>query len=183
MTERDEKTQAVDQRAIAGDPVAFGAVLRQHDAALRGVVWSVVRKAASLDDVMQDAYERAFAAIDTFEGRSTLKTWLHSICYRTAIDHVRYEGRRRHEVLHLVADTAASDSTSGSALDAIALAEALERLDSEQRALIMLTAGLGYSYDETAEIVGLARGTVASRVSRARSQLRELHATDEGDMS
>ncbi len=137
------------------------------------MVWAVLRDGHATDDVMQAAYEKAFRSIAGFGGDSSLKTWLHSICYGCAIDHIRYEGRRRHTPLDLLADTAGPSSTSDDALAHMTLADALDRLDPETRALLMMTTALGFSFDETAEVTGLARGTVASRVGRARDLLRK----------
>ena len=164
----------LERRARSGDPGAFGSLIRAWDHDLRGVAWSVVRSDTATDDVMQDAYERAFRSLDRFDGRATMKTWLHSIVYRTAIDHLRYEGRRRHddvEDLRPVAGTDARAAPEATAIGRQELATVLEDCTPDQRAMLMLTAGLGYSFDETAEILGENRGTVASRVSRARSRL------------
>jgi RNA polymerase sigma-70 factor (ECF subfamily) len=158
------------------DAASFAAVLPEHDDYLRGIVWAVVRDRHAIDDIMQSAYEKAYRSIATFDGRSSLRTWLHSICYRTAIDHLRYETRRRHGSLSSVGSEPRSDThteTSDEVVSAMEAADVLARLEPEQRALLYLTAGLGYSYDEVAEIVGMPRGTVASQVSRAKDRLRK----------
>ncbi|MGH1501915.1 MAG: RNA polymerase sigma factor [Acidimicrobiales bacterium] len=169
MAERADDLDA----ARRGDPRAFGRLLRAWDADLRGVAWSVVRNADAVDDVCQSAYEKAFRQIDGFAGDSSMKTWLHSIVYRTAIDHTRRETLRRHESLDAVAATPGPASTSDSALDHLEVVDAFGRLDPETRAMVMLTGVAGLSFDEVAEIIGVARGTVASRVSRARTRLRQ----------
>ncbi len=157
------------------DARSFGERIREWDHDLRGVAWSVVKTQPATDDVMQDAYERAFRALDFFDGRSSMKTWLYSIVYRTAIDHLRRERRRTHDELDsLVTEpaTGPNDSPSAAALARAELDGLLDSCTPEQRAMLMLTAGLGYSFDETAEILDVNRGTVASRVSRLRSRLR-----------
>ena len=162
----------LESRARGGDAAAFGALIRAWDRDLRGVAWSVVRSADGTDDVMQAAYEKAFRSLGRFDGRSSMKTWLHSIIYRTALDHVRYEGRRRHADLEVVDQIRpGADSASDRAIGQIELGQAMDALDPEQRAALMLTAGLGYSFDEAAAITGERRGTMASRVSRARKKL------------
>lgn len=163
----------VEAAARSGDPAAFGRLLRAVDHDLRGVVWSVVRDRDAVDDVMQVAYEKAFRSIGSFQGGSSLKTWLHTICYRCAIDHVRHERRRRHDDLETADRAAASESTSAAALARIDVADLLSDLDPETRALVMMTAALGLGYDEVAEVTGVPRGTVASRVGRARDRMRK----------
>ena len=93
----NDREMAYEGAAGSSDAHAFGQFLRAHDRDFRNVVWSVFRSSTHIDDVMQSSYERAFSKIGTFDGRSSLKTWVSSICYRTAIDHARFEGRRRHQ--------------------------------------------------------------------------------------
>ena len=167
----DADDGALELRARRGDPTAFGTLLRRYDHDLRGVAWSVVRSSDAVDDIMQSSYEKAFRSIDGFDGRSTLKTWLHSVVHRTAIDHLRREVRRHHDDLSAAASAATPDGASLGAMGRIELAEVLDGLRPEQRVALMLTAGLGYSFDEAAQIMGERRGTVASRVSRARRRI------------
>ena len=169
----------LESRACGGDAVAFGELIRRYDRDLRAVVWAVVRSGPDTDDVMQVAYEKAFRSVGRFQRRSSLKSWLHTICYRCAIDHVRSARRRDHDPLPtgevesgLVAGRtlAGTDDTATSRVD---LARAFDRLDVDQRVALMLTTGLGYSFDEAAAITGARRGTVASRASRARRRLEQ----------
>lgn len=169
----------LEQRARLGEAAAFGQLARLYDRDLRNVVWSVLRSPSLIDDVMQSAYERAFKNIASFDGRSSIKTWLASICYRTAIDHARYEGRRKHPSLDDDDATVVHDATLADNVDVSAriadrdeLSRAMEQLAPEEAAILTMTAGLGYSYEEVASILGLARGTVASRASRARQRLQ-----------
>ena len=167
-------TKLLERSARDGDAGAFGQLLRLWDGDLRGVAWSVARSAAATDDIMQDAYERAFRAIDGFNGESAMKTWLHSIVYRSALDFVRYEDRRAHDdasELGNVATTTSGTQPDVTAVDRSELASVLEACTLEERAMLMLTTGLGYSFDETAAILDMKRGTVASRVGRVRARL------------
>jgi RNA polymerase sigma factor (sigma-70 family) len=99
-----ESIDDLEERACEGDSEAFSLLIRRFDRDLRGTAWSVVQSSEATDDVMQAAYERAFRSIGTFNRDSALKTWLHTICYRTAIDHLRYESRRRHVSIEEVGD-------------------------------------------------------------------------------
>ena len=162
-----------DQRLLSGDPADFGCLLRQHDRDLRGVVWSVVRDRDAVDVVIQMAYEKAFRSLGSFEARSAVKTWLHTICYRTAIDYLRYENRRRHLSLASIEQEPSNQSTADAAIAGIELEQALNYIDAESRSMLTMTAGLGLTFDEVAHITGVPRGTVASKVSRARTQLRK----------
>lgn len=158
--------------ATAGDATAFGELIRVWDHDLRGVVWTVVRSAHATDDVMQSSYEKAFRNIHRFDGTASLKTWLHTICLRSAIDHSRRETLRSHDDVDALVSPPVGPDAADQALDSIELDRVFDSLDEVGQLLVMLTAGLGYSFDETAAIVGMPRGTVASKVGRARAQLR-----------
>lgn len=164
----------IESRSLQGDPAAFGELLRLYDHDLRGTVWSVVRNRAAVDDVMQISYEKAFRSVGQFKGDSSLKTWIHTICYRAAIDHLRYERHRQHldesAMVHL---SSSSESTSAAALARVEISAALDRLDHDERTILMLTSVQGLTYDEVASIMGIPRGTVASKASRAREMLRK----------
>lgn len=161
----------LEAKAASGDPEAFGVLIRRWNSDLRGVAWSIVESSEAADDIMQDAYLKAFQSLGSFDGRSSMKTWLHAICYRTAIDYVRYENYRRHETLEAAAMKPTSEATSGAVAARVELEAILSSLSPQERAMLMLTAGLGYSFDETAEIVGRRRGTVASTVGRIRKRI------------
>lgn len=163
----------IESRSCEGDPVAFGELLRLYDPDLRGTVWSVVRNAAAVDDVMQISYEKAFRSIRQFKGNSSLKTWIHTICYRTAIDYVRYERHRQHLDESVMVQLSSGGSTSAAALARLEISAALDRLDSDERTILMMTSVQGLTYDEVASIIGIPRGSVASKASRARDMLRK----------
>ena len=176
----DNRETEIEREARAGDAHAFGQFLRAHDRDFRNVVWSVFRSSTHIDDVMQSSYERAFAKIGTFDGRSSLKTWVSTICYRTAIDHARFEGRRRHQSVDDQHAPVRYDQTLDGGVDVASLIsdrDQLERamasLNPEEAAILTMTAGLGYSFDDVAEVMNIKRGTVASRASRARRRLQE----------
>lgn len=175
MTTQADSHAGLEAKARRGDLAAFGHLVRQWDDDLRGVVWSVLRNSHDTDDVMQRSYEKAIQALSSFRERASMKTWLHAICMRTAIDHTRYENRRRHLPDTELDRQVAPSSTSDVVLGRLELAHALELLEPQTRGLVMLTVGLGYSFDEAAEISGLPRGTVASRVARAKKSLRDTN--------
>lgn len=102
------------------------------------------------------------------------RTWLHTICYRAAIDHLRYESRHPRTSLDALPSepVGAWAEMTQTVDDQLVAADVMARIEPEQRALLYMAAGLGFTFDEVAEITGLNRGTVASRVSRAKDRLR-----------
>lgn len=119
------------------------------------------------EDVAQDAFERAFAALGRFDERRPFAPWLHRIVVNRALDLVRAE--RRLVGLDEAAALEAWSPDGGGDRDALT---ALAALSPERRAVVVLRHLLGYSPPEIAEILGVPVGTVNSRLGRALSELR-----------
>lgn len=124
-----------------------------------------------VDDVMQAAYVRAFRGWAQFEGRAAPSTWLHSIAVRAAIDHLRV-GRRALAVQRRAAVADPSVDVAGAATDAVDLARALQLLPVDQRVVLLLIDGQGFTHEEAATTLAVPVGTVGSRLSRARQAMR-----------
>lgn len=163
--------EALIERARAGESVAFGELVRRHDDKMRGVVWRVVESRSEMDDVLQDAYVKAWRALEGFRGDAAFSSWLYRIVYTTAIDHVRATARHRHRRLDDVVEPFTVDPTAAIA-DSHVLRAALAELPPDQLAVVTLVEGQGLSYDDVAQLLDISPGTVGSRLSRARAQLR-----------
>ncbi len=157
---------------VAAQRVAeFEATVREHDDALRGFAYRLVGR--DLDDVMQVAYLAAFRALPSFRHDSSVSTWLHRIVYTTALNHVRANRRRLHRDNWSGRRAAATDLATAVS-DRLDIARALGQLPVEQRSALLLVDGQGFSYDEAAAVLGVAAGTIASRLSRARAHVRAV---------
>ena len=143
-------------------------------------VWNLCRylgDARDADDLAQEVYERAIAALPRFRADGAARSWLLTIARRVCSDHVRRAQRRRRKDQAVFDDarvhaTFAPDSTLRVDLD-----ELLGRLDEDRRTAFVLTQVLGMYYDEAAEVIGCPVGTVRSRVSRARLDLASMTAS------
>lgn len=159
-------------QSVAGDAGAFSQLLRRHDAKMRGVVWRLVQSRADMDDILQDAYLKAWRGLADFRGDAAFSSWLYRIVYTTALDSVKKTARRRIVPLHEAAEQSFADPTAQIA-DSIELRHALAGLPADQLAVVALIDGQGESYEDVAELLGISAGTVGSRLSRARAQLRK----------
>lgn len=153
-------------RAAAGDRVALSDLVR----ATQADVWRFCAHLvdhASADDLTQETYARAIAALPRYRGDSPPRLWLIGIARHVCIDTVRRRARRR-SILGRVPPppTVAPDPSGTVALDGL-----LADLDDDQRAAFILTQVLGLRYVEAAEALGVPVGTIRSRVSRARQAL------------
>jgi len=129
------------------------------------------------DDLVQEACERALKKLDRPGEEIRLKNLLYRIIYNRWIDILRRRKTRFAKLIVLSEQNKfkASDPHAGDRLDvALDLHSALDRLDDEHRAAIMLIGVEGYSYAEAAAILEVPPGTVASRVARARTKLGEM---------
>lgn len=162
------------QRVLDGEVDVFARLVTPHDSSIRGAVYNVVLDRSLVDDVVQDSYLRAFQRLGQYRGEAPFKAWLHGIAYRAAIDCLR----RRRPMLPIddepLKDTARGPESHAVTTDLVA--RALAVLDPEQRAVIVLVDQLGMSYDDTAAALGIATGTVGSRVHRARARMRQALA-------
>jgi RNA polymerase sigma-70 factor (ECF subfamily) len=132
---------------------------------------SLTRDAAAADDLVQDVMVRALERGSRFDGERSYQSWLLTMTHNLFIDGWRRQQvRDRHRV-----ESVTLDRTEPSQEHAAILAETLrafEGLSGEQRAIMHLVVIEGVSYADAANILGVAVGTVMSRLSRARQDLR-----------
>ncbi len=169
---RDARDERLLEAARLGDHDAFTTLLRRHDDQMRALAWSVLRDRSAMDDVLQDAYLKAYRNLKRFRGESRFSTWLHRIVYRTCLDHVR----RRREVVGLGDgdEPSAPGRPHDDVDERLALHRALATLDPETAAALVLVDRDGHSYEEAGHVLGIPAGTVASRLHRGRRALRAV---------
>jgi len=129
------------------------------------------------DDLVQEACERAMKKLTRPGEELHLKNLLYRIIYNRWIDNLRRRKTRfaKLKVLSEQNKFKTSDLDTGDRLDIVLdLQSALDKLDNEHRAAIMLIGVEGYSYAEAAAVLEVPPGTVASRVARARTKLGDL---------
>ena len=138
-------------------------------------------------DIVQETLLAAFQGMAKFEGRSQVKTWLVSILVRQVALSRRQKAQRKTTSLDAMreADEVSGSRVSSKAEPAVAsavagidarldLMEAMATLSDEHREVVVLRELCGLTYDEIAELLGVPRGTVESRLFRARQMLREV---------
>ena len=174
--------QALVAAATSGDRDAFVAILRTHDRRLRALASRLLGgNRDQMDDALQDAYVRAYQALPAFRRDADVGTWLYRITYNTCIDHIRRAQRRPHPVdtgdARWDAQLPVRGPEAGVAAADVAQ-RALAALPPDQRATVLLVDGEGFDNQTAASILGVAVGTVASRLSRARAEVRRLIGED-----
>ena len=132
-----------------------------------------------VEDLSQETFLRVFRALASFQrdGKARLSTWILTIATRLALDALRKKPRPSEplELHELPSQDRADEYTERRAIGA-AIERAMCGLTPEQQAVFLLREYHGLEYDEIAQALGVDLGTVKSRLSRARAQLREALA-------
>ena len=169
-------------RAAAGCRDAFDELVRRYRRPVYGLVRALTGGDSEAEDLVQDTFVRAFRAIAGFRGQSAFRSWL----YRIAINVVHTHLARRRirdaaivtppQELWSIEEHPADGDMEKALLRRQVIDRALAELPDDLRILIVLRDVHGLKYDEIARIVKTPRGTVESRLFRARQRLRPLLA-------
>jgi RNA polymerase sigma-70 factor (ECF subfamily) len=166
-------------RAKQGDTRAYGTLVEEHQTIAFRTAYVLTGSAADAEDAVQEAFVKAYRALGRFRAGAPFRPWLLSIVANEARNRRRSAGRRERLALRV-----AEDPLSGGAVPSPEAA----LLDKEQREELLAAVNelreddqlalgcryfLGFSEDETAEVLGWRRGTVKSRTARALARLRE----------
>lgn len=163
---------------VAGDPDAFGELVRRHRDRLWAVALRTLGDREEAADAVQDALVSAYRAAHTFRGESAVTTWLHRITVNACLDRARKAASRRTSPLDdtdrlerlLEPHESAEAPAERQELHRQLLA-ALSTLPAEQRAALVLVDMQGYPVAEAARILDVPTGTVKSRCARGRAKL------------
>lgn len=180
---------ALIARARQGDREAFDRLVRLHLPRVWAVVWRMLRQREDTEDVVQEVFLAAFQGLPAYRGEARLSTWLHRIAVSRAINHLqRAEERASRARVHLddVLDALPVVAGPGaSPLQALQagelqrrLADCLGRLPAPFRAILALRDVEEAPYEGIAKTLGIALGTVRSRLARARLALRQCVSGD-----
>ena len=181
----DERT--LIRRAKRGDQPACRELVDLHKDRLFAFVWRVIRNHHDAEEVCQDAFLRAFAALDSFNEQYKFSTWLFTIGYRLCLNRLRRKPAVSGGVeLDSVPDRAPDVSEAVAASEQAQHMErviwsAVDRLSAPQKASVMLFYRERMGCQEIAEVLDMPAATVKSHLHRARSRLREMLTEDLGE--
>jgi RNA polymerase sigma-70 factor (ECF subfamily) len=168
------------RRAIEGDDSAYRSLVERYQDRLLTVARRLVGDAHRAEDVVQDALLKAYAKLGSFHGRSTFYTWIYRITVNAASDVRQREARRRAVSLDdgpigriLAGDAPGPDARAATAELRRIVRREIEELSPKLRTILKLRELEGLSYEELAEVLGISKGTVESRLFRAREKLAE----------
>lgn len=156
----------------------FEDILERHHAMLRRVASGVLSRPDAVDDVLQEAYLKAYRKLPSrFESDAHEAAWIYRVVYNCCLDELKRRRRRRDEG---TLDPELAAAREHDPLDPVAVQAALEALAPHDRAVLYLIDFVGLDYDTAGSVLGVPRGTVASRLSAARARFRALFGESDG---
>lgn len=171
------------RRAQHGETAAFEVLVRHYQDAVYRLAARMVGVDAA-QDLAQQSFLKAWLRLEQFKGDAAFGTWLYRLAMNCCLDHLRHVNRFRElpleavepelpdaeDVAELVQTMLDRDAQRDS------LVWALDQLPTEDRVLLALRIGEGLSYDAIADVLGISRTTVGTRLFRARDRLHTLVA-------
>ncbi len=177
--QRESEEPELIDRALAGDRSAFAELVRQNQDRLFASMMQVTGSPEEAEEVTQEAFIRAFIKLDTFQRNSQFFTWIYRIAFNSALT------RRRRKRAKVSLDQVRESSGMEIVDDADGVDEgmlriervnlvrtAIQQLSEGHRSILVLREMEEHSYETIAEILEISIGTVRSRLSRARKQLK-----------
>ena len=177
-----EEDHALVRAAGGGDVRAFEQLYRKHARRVFAVLWRLCGHEARAEDLVQEAFVRAWQALPAFRFESAFATWLHRLAVNTALMDLR--ARRGGEALETDDEALDTQATPDSAGHRTALGLDLERaiatLPPRARAVLVLYDIEGWKHEEIAAELGMAVGSSKAQLHRARQLLRARLGEDHG---
>lgn len=174
------------RRAQRGDADAFEQLLLEHQKNVYNLCYRMAGNPDDSMDLSQETFLRAWRCLDQYQFASAFSTWLYRLCSNICIDFLRR--RRRQQTVPLTFEDADGEEQTYAVPDAQPLPEeqvelkltretlaaAMAQLLPEHRAVLQLRVVNEMSYEQIADVLDIQIGTVKSRLSRARNQLKKI---------
>jgi RNA polymerase sigma factor (sigma-70 family) len=178
MEGRPAEDSVLIARAVRGDSAAYEEIVQRYQQVAFRTAYVVTGSAADAEDAAQEAFVKAYRALDRFRPDAQFRPWLLRIVANEARNRVRSSGRRQHLELRLAEGFRPGDAAPSPEAVALAgderrrLLAMVNTLSGDDRRVIACRYFLDLSSEETAATLGVPEGTVKSRLSRALARLR-----------
>ncbi len=172
-----EELQHIAQ-AKQGNADAFAHLVRTYETSVYRLALRMCGNAHDAEEAAQEAFVSVWRGLPSFRGESKFSSWLYQLTTNACLDLLRREKRHRgtvplEEQLELADGGTPQQAAEDAELRDI-LQQALQSLSDDHRQIFLLRQMRQLSYDEIGELLGLESGTVKSRLSRAKKQLRQI---------
>lgn len=178
-----DDTEHLIEGCVAGDRRAQLEIFRKYREVVLNLVYRLLGTGHDVDDVTQQVFIRLFESLNGFKGLSSLDTWVYRVTSRVCTDQLRYKYRKRK--IEMISDgeeitaTARAPESYGPAHEYekkqlhATVSQALDKLNSEKRLVVVMFEIEGRSLEEIAATIGRPVGTVKSRLFHARKELKK----------
>lgn len=168
-----EQSQLI-ARVLNGDATAEREMYETHVDRVYRLAYRMTGDETMAEDYTQETFIKAFDRLDSFEGRSALSTWIHSIAVSVVLSGLRKVKRLRNREAELDEVTSRAGAVGSADIELkIRLHQAIDALPDEMRMAVIMHDIEGFKHEEIAEVFGVPVGTAKSRLSRARQALRD----------
>ncbi len=166
-----------------GDSSAFQEIVLAYKNSIYSLCTYMTGDPVNAEDIAQDVFLKAYQNLKTFKPKASIYTWLYRIAVNTCIDYKRkvsFESMFRHQqhnegiIENEPSRDPSPESLYGSRQTVTALKKALGKLSQKLKAVIIMKEVEGLSYEEIADTLDISIGTVKSRISRAREELKAI---------
>jgi RNA polymerase sigma-70 factor (ECF subfamily) len=189
-SEAPREIEAVIQRCLQGDELAWESIVQQYRRKVFNVAYKFVGRHEEAEDLTQDIFIKIFKSLGTFDRRANFQTWLISVSRNLCIDHYRSVRQERQAIDHQIdpneLSPVAHEPGPVAAIEqqdrVLLLREALAALPESLRKAVLMRDIQELTYQEIADKLHLPEGTVKSRINRGRTelarQIRKLRGDD-----
>lgn len=177
-------------RILDGDEDAFDELVGQYQNMVYNLSYRFMSNAQAAEDLTQEVFLKIFSSVRSFRGASTLKTWIYRITTNMALNRIKFNKRRRREKQvsidrpldadlppmneSLPDERPGPERVARSGEIQKRLQEALDEINEDQKAVVILRDVEGLSYEDIAQALEINVGTVKSRLARGRANIQEL---------
>jgi len=173
------KDKELLRRALAGDISAFEELVGTNEKRIYNLCYRMMKNEQDAQDMAQEALIKAWKSLRKFNLKAAFSTWLYKIAVNTCLDELRKRKYNTQSIEdlsekgHTIKDEKNIDFEKKSDLR-YELKQAMDKLETKEKLIIVLKDVQGYSYDEIGEILDCPVGTVRSRLSRSRKKLANI---------
>ncbi len=162
-----DDSQLVALTQASNDRCAFSVLVNHHQTNLFSFIYRYTNEKYLADDITQDTFIKAYEKISRFEGKSKFKTWLFSIAYREFLQSKRKESRLQHTLNRFKQNT--SQKYLSKLDDSIDISNALNYLNNNQKAVLLLCDASGMSHSEASLVLKIPLGSLKTYIKQART--------------
>jgi RNA polymerase sigma-70 factor (ECF subfamily) len=178
------------RRLVARDEAAFTELVQLYERRVFALVFRMLGNRHEAEEITQEVFVQVFRAIHRFRGEAKLSTWIYRVGVNLCKNRIKYHARRgpmTHQDYDAIAETSSGGAAEGISVGTVErpdelvegiqlegiVKRALAQLEPDFRELVVLRDVEDLTYEQIAEVTGLPRGTVKSRIHRGRQQLRQ----------